>query len=160
MKALKLSVDIFFAFNICFKTKSNSVWKWIGIPMCLFCCFCFDANTTKRNMLEMRVITIPEVISVRCLMEALFEYTKCWWHINKLASDFDLPAVIAWKKLIWRSLKELSRQILCKLYVVRWAIIIGTALSCTSSTLFQDEYDKLFLSTIPKKISLILSLLY
>ncbi len=104
-------------------------------------------------------MTMPEVMSTKCLIETSLRWAKRQCHINKLAADFDVHAVIAREGMICRLLTELSKLTLYKLWGVRWPIIIGTALFLTSGIPLWDEYDKPFRSSIPKEISLVSSLL-
>lgn len=127
--------------------------------MCLFCHFCFKANTTKKKKLEEGVMIMLDVILVKFLMKALFRWAKGWYYKKKLAVDFDVLSFITRGWMIWRTLIELLKLTLYKLWSSRWLIIIGAALSYTSSIILLDEYDKLFQLSISKMISLVSSLL-
>lgn len=100
------------------------------------------------RLLEEGVITIPEVMFSRYLMEVLVRWAKYWCYIDKLVANLEVLAVIAQKGKIERFLHESLRLTLYKLEGMRWPIITSLLLSCTSTISFWDEYDKLFCSSV------------
>ncbi len=128
---------------------------WCGC----FVIFALTKTLQKESVLEKRVIIMPEVISAKYLIETLFKWAKRQCQMKELTTYFDMLAIIAQEKMIWRSLARLFRPILYKLWGVWWPIIICTTFSCTSNLFLLDEYDNSFRLSISKEISLVSILL-